>query len=106
MSVGPACWKSGGAYSHTPSAHNDESSCSAMELKRNVGTFDVAARVVAGGVLMIVANHGHWAAGVAGAVLSGCAAVRWCPLWWALRVDTGAVEKTYRGAAWPDDEGD
>ena len=73
-------------------------------MKKNVGTFEVAARVVIGMSLLIVANHGHWLAGVAAAVLLGCAALRFCPLWWILRVNTAQAEKTYRPSRWPDDE--
>jgi hypothetical protein len=77
----------------------------AMKLKRNTGTFDVAARVTAAGVLLILANHGHAAAGWAGAVLLACAVTRFCPLWWLLGVDTGRREKIYRQSPWPPDEG-
>lgn len=71
---------------------------------KNVGSFDLAARAVLGGGLLIVANHGHTLAGACAVVLLASASLRFCPLWWVLRLDTGRSEKTYGRSRWPADE--
>lgn len=57
-------------------------------MKANVGSYDAAARFVAGCTMLIFANHGQrW--GLAGfALLLTCAG--WCPLYGLLRIGTKA----------------
>jgi hypothetical protein len=71
-------------------------------MKPNIGSFEAAWRCTAAGGLLIAANHGVRIAAWLSIGLLVCAALRFCPLWWLLRIDTGANEKSYR--RWPRDE--
>jgi hypothetical protein len=55
-------------------------------MKANVGSYDAAARFVAGCALLLLANHGHrW--GLAGLAIIATA-VGFCPLYWLFRIQT------------------
>jgi hypothetical protein len=76
-----------------------------MSLRRNVGSFDSAARAVIGSGLLIAANHRVPGTRWAGLAWLVCAVARFCPLWWVLRINTGRKELVYsRPSRWPHDE--
>lgn len=64
-------------------------------MKTNVGSFDGAARFIAGCTILFFGGHGlgWWA--LLGLIPLLTSAFNFCPLYWVLRIDTAAWEERF-----------
>jgi hypothetical protein len=62
-------------------------------MKKNLGSYDAAVRFVAGCGLLVAVNHGYGLWGLIGLAPIFSAALGFCPVYWALGIDTTACDK-------------